>query len=168
MKLASYLPNDIIYLLPPSHSYLHRSVFLQIRDEHNIHKSRYEEVQQQLLGENKSLAETCSKIQKECQERESLINLLTTTEPITAATLEQTLETDLQSFFPATSSNPSQLYEDKMFQLQQLQNELSKEHQDKKGGQYYNSRQEAMFQSLKKLLEMKQRSLSTTTNFTDQ
>ena len=138
---------------------------MQIRDEHNIHKSRYEEIQQQLHDENKSLEERASQMQKECEERESLINLLTTTEPITALTLE----TELQPSFPTTTStNLSQLHEDKMYQLQQLQNELSNEQQGKKGGQDYNSRQEAMFQSLKKLLEMKQRSLSTTTNFTDQ
>lgn len=140
---------------------------MQIRDEHNIHKSRYEEVQQQLHDENKSIEERASQMQKECEDRESLINLLTTTEPITALTLE----TELQLSFPTTAStNLSQLHEDKMYQLRQLQNELSKEHQDqdKKGGQDYNSRQEAMFQSLKKLLDMKQRSLSTTTNFTDQ
>ena len=131
---------------------------MQIRDEHNIHKSRYEEVQQQLHDENKSLEERASQMQKECEERESLINLLTTTEPITALTLETELQPSLAT---TASTNLSQLHEDKMYQLQQLQNELSNEHQDKKGGQYYNSRQEAMFQSLKKLLEMKQRSLST-------
>ena len=72
----------------------------------------------------------CSKMQQECEERESLINLLTTTAPITAATLdlEQQLEAELQPSFPTTTStNFSQLYEDKMYQLQQLQNELSKE-----------------------------------------
>ena len=138
---------------------------MQIRDAHNVHKSRYEEVQQQLLDENKSLEERVSKMQKECEERESLINLLTTIEPITASTLKQKLEDELQPSFPATSTNLSQLYEDKMYQLQQLQNELGKEHQDKKGGQDYNSRQEAMFTNLKKLLGMKHRSLST--DFTD-
>ena len=131
---------------------------MQIRDEHNIHKSRYEEVQQQLHDENKSLEERASQMQKECEERESLINLLTTTEPITALTLETELQPSLAT---TASTNLSQLHEDKMYQLQQLQNELSNEQQDKKGGQDYNSRQEAMFQSLKKLLEMKQRSLST-------
>lgn len=157
MKFASTKDMDS-RLLPPSHSY-HRSVFQQIRDKHSIHKSRYEELQQQLFDENKSLEERFLQMQKECEERESLYKLLTTTESITASTLlEQKLEEgapeEEKPSFPTT--NLSQMYQDKFDQLQQLQ--LSKKHQDKKGGDY-NSKQDAMFKSLKKLLEMKQRSL---------
>eukprot|EP00986_Skeletonema_menzelii_P012092 scaffold6464_cov145-Skeletonema_menzelii.AAC.1 len=137
-----------------------RSVFQQIRDEHNIHKSRYEELQQKLFDENKSLEEKSSMMQKECEERESVYKLLTTTESITASTLlESKIEEVLPEEEPYSTANLSQLYQDKYDQLQQLQNELRKEQQGKKGGQDYNSKQDAMFKSLKLLLEMKQRSL---------
>lgn len=101
-------------------------------------------------------------MQKECEERESLYKLLITSESITASTLEEKLEEEValeeEPTFPS-ASNLSHLYEDKIYQLQQLQNELSKKHQHKKGD--YNSKQDAMFQGLKKLLMMKQRSLLT-------
>jgi hypothetical protein len=141
-------------------------VFQQKRDEHNISKSRYEELQRKLAEENKSLEERFSQMQKDCEEKETLYKLLTTTETITASTLEQKLEELPQQDEPSfpTASNISQLYEDKNFQLQQLRNELSKNHQEKKGGHDFNLKQEAMFQSLKKLLEMKQRSLLTTSS----
>ena len=141
-------------------------MFQQIRDEHNISKSRYEELQRKLAEENKSLEERFSQMQKECEERECLYKLLITTETITASTLEQKVEELPQQDEPSfpTASNLNQLYEDKNFQLQQLRNELDKKHQDKKGGHDFNLKQEAMFQSLKKLLEMKQRSLLTTSS----
>lgn len=100
-------------------------------------------------------------MQKKCQERESLYKLLITSESITSSTLEQKLEEvahEEEPTFPS-ASNLSQLYEDKRHQLQQLQNELSKRHQHKKGD--YSAKQNAMFQGLKKLLLMKQRSLLT-------
>lgn len=140
-----------------------RAVFQQIRDEYNIKKSRYEELQRTLTGENKSSEERFVKMQEECEERESLYKLLMTTETITASTLEQKPDevTQDEPSFP-TDSNLSQLYEDKICQLQQLRNELSKKHQgEMKQGHEYNLKQEAMFNSLKKLLEMKQRSLLT-------
>jgi len=141
-----------------------RAVFQQIRDEYNIKKSRYEELQRTLTGENKSLEEGLHLFVKECEERESLYKLLMTNETITASTLEEKPDeaTQDEPSFP-TDSNLSQLYEDKICQLQQLRNELSsKKHQgEKKQGHDYNLKQEAMFNNLKKLLEMKQRSLLT-------
>ena len=99
-------------------------------------------------------------MQKECEERESVYKLLTTTESITASTLlESKIEEVLPEEEPYSTANLSQLYQDKYDQLQQLQNELRKEQQGKKGGQDYNSKQDAMFKSFKLLLEMKQRSL---------
>ena len=100
-------------------------------------------------------------MQKECEERESLYKLLITTDSITASTLEQKLEEvahEEEPSFPSVS-NLSQLYEDKIYRLQQLRNDLSEKHQDKNVD--YNSKQDAMFQGLKKLLTMKHRSLLT-------
>jgi len=138
-----------------------RAVFQQMRDEHNIYKSRYEELQRQLVDENKTLEDRFSQMQKECEERESLYKLLITTDSITASTLEQKLEEvahEEEPSFPSVS-NLSQLYEDKIYRLQQLRNDLSEKHQDKNVD--YNSKQDAMFQGLKKLLTMKHRSLLT-------
>ena len=105
-------------------------------------------------------------MQKECEERECLYKLLITTETITASTLEQKVEELPQQDEPSfpTASNLNQLYEDKNFQLQQLRNELDKKHHGKKGGHDFDLKQDAMFQSLKKLLEMKQRSILTTSS----
>ncbi len=100
-------------------------------------------------------------MQKECEERESLYKLLITSEPITVSTLEQRLEEiahEEEPTFPS-ASDLSLLYEDKIHQLYQLQNELSKKHQHKK--EDYNSKQEVMFQGLQELLLLKQRSLLT-------
>mmetsp|Transcript_16726 Transcript_16726/g.26056 ORF Transcript_16726/g.26056 Transcript_16726/m.26056 type:complete len:154 (-) Transcript_16726:1029-1490(-) len=147
-----------MYLLLTPH---HRAVFQQMRDEHNIYKSRYEELQRQLVDENKTLEDRFSQMQKECEERESLYKLLITTDSITASTLEQKLEEvahEEEPSFPSVS-NLSQLYEDKIYRLQQLRNDLSEKHQDKNVD--YNSKQDAMFQGLKKLLTMKHRSLLT-------
>lgn len=139
----------------------HRAVFQQIRDEHKICKSRFEELQHKLVEENKSLEDRFSQLQKKCEERGSLYKLLITCEPITASTLEQELEEVAHEEGPTfpSASNLNLLYEDKIHQLKRVQNELSKKHQHKK--EDYNSEQEAMFQGLKELLLLKQRSLLT-------
>jgi DNA repair exonuclease SbcCD ATPase subunit len=152
--------------LPPSFAYTkiaklkeERAALQQTREEYNIKKSRYDELQRTLTGENKSLEGRFSQMQKECEELESLYKLLMTTE---TSTLEQKAEEATQdepSF--CADSNLSQLYEDKICELQQLRTELSKEHQDyeTKEGHDYILKQVAMFNSLKELLEMKQHCL---------
>ena len=150
-----------------SHS-SHRALFKHVKEEHKSSQAKYKELQLKLAGENKSLEERISLIQKECVERETTFKLLMTTETISASTLEQMLEEkvtqeegEAEPSFPF-SSNLGQLYEDKISQLHQLSDELKRNGLKNKGGEDYNLEQEEMFSNLKKLLEMKQRSLLET------